>query len=62
MKTTDIRISDLPAQDHLKPEELEGTQGGRSELDLTKSPLADKYLPTTTGVWVREYVEDVEAY
>ena len=62
MKTTNIRIGDLPAHRDLNPEELEPIQGGRTSLDLMSSPLADKYLPAPPSVWVREYVEDVEAY
>lgn len=62
MKTPDVRITDLPADQELSQEELERVQGGRTAMDLTSSPIADKYRPDPVSVWVREYVEDVEAY
>jgi hypothetical protein len=65
MKTTDIRIGDLPEHRVLAPEELELIQGGRmnpnSAPTLLSSPLEDKYNPGPNS-WVREVVEDVEAY
>jgi hypothetical protein len=57
-----INIGDLPEHRTLSPEELESIQGGRTNPGLISSPLADKYLPAPESVWVREIVEDVEAY
>ncbi|HEX7037802.1 MAG TPA: hypothetical protein VF210_18675 [Pseudomonadales bacterium] len=62
MKTPDVRITDLPADENLGSEELEQVRGGYTEMDLTDSPIAEKYRRDPVSVWVREYVEDVEAY
>jgi hypothetical protein len=62
MKTMNIHIGDLPEHRTLTPEELESIQGGRTTSSLMDSPLPDKYRPAPESVWVREIVEDVEAY
>ena len=62
MNTMNIHIGDLPEHRTLNPEELESIHGGRINPGLMGSPLADKYLPAPESVWVREIVEDVEAY
>lgn len=62
MNTTDLRLGDLPADQELDAQALERVSGGRTQMNLGSSPLEDKYRPDPVSVWVREVVEDVEAY
>lgn len=62
MTTTKVYIEDLPEDRTLTPEERESIHGGNTKPGLLSSPLGEKYLPQPESVWVREVVEDVEAY
>jgi len=53
-----IEINDLSEPRNLDADERKSIQGG----GLLSSPLGEKYLPEPNSVWVREIVEDVEAY
>lgn len=68
MSNKHLHIDDLSENRTLAPEQLESIVGGRSGAEpvvlqgLLSSPLGNKYLPEPDSVWVREIVEDVEAY
>ena len=53
-----IDIHDLSEPRTLDAEEHKSIQGG----GLLSSPLGEKFMPEPNSVWVREIVEDVEAY
>ena len=53
-----IEVNDLSEPRAMDADELKSIQGG----GLLSSPLGEKFLPEPNSVWVREIVEDVEAY